>query len=64
MNKCEDCVSRYICFLSSQNEPCLGYNDKEMFWKCMSVHFPLKNIKTMRKGIEGFQERNAERKEE
>ena len=64
MKKCEDCVSRYLCFLAGTNEGCLAHNDKETFWLYMRVHFQNRNIKKLRKMIEDFQAQDAEERKE
>lgn len=38
-NKCQDCVSRYICPTYRENECCMGYNDEQVFGSLLKMMF-------------------------
>lgn len=38
---CNACVSRFICPI--QNRTCDGYNDENLFWALIKLHFPFQD---------------------
>ena len=55
---CSTCVSRFIC--PNNYRPCDGYNDENMFWVFIKLHFPFQDeaIDRKREFIKSLQKEN------
>lgn len=60
---CSNCVSRFIC--PNNYRPCDGYNDENLFWGLIKLHFPFQDesIDKKREFIKELQRCNQESKE-
>lgn len=58
---CDTCVSRFIC--PNNYRPCDGYNDENLFWAFINLHFPFqeKEIEGKRKFIKSLQKESRRR---
>lgn len=61
---CNACVSRFICPI--QNRTCDGYNDENLFWALIKLHFPFQDemIDQKREFIKSLQKEKNKIKQE
>lgn len=44
---CDTCVSRLVC--QTKNTPCMGWNDENLFWAFINLHFPFQEQEIRKK---------------
>ena len=54
---CSNCVSRFIC--PNNYRTCDGWNDEDMFWALIRLHFPNDDIDRRRKFLKSLRAENG-----